>query len=249
MGASGRALRAPFCLLLRRNHFDGPAIGSGHGRDGDTPVKCGEFSRPAPRKTQQIDVRQHLMSHWRSPSEKPLVAKRDLVWPEDVAAARAEFAEATDDRSPRLRAGHVGGVRENPHESVLGDRAGCPAILAVVAEPAVRSFVMYVIRIEQCDEDVDVEQCDVRHASSLSRLTRAIVGRALPFGLRGIRGTPLRTRGDLTGSSAFRASSERTRPAVVERLAAISFAACRTSSSISSVVLMSVSSRITHQMS
>jgi hypothetical protein len=51
------------------------------------------------------------------------------------------------------------------------------------------------------------------------------------------------------GVSPLRASSERTRPSVVPRLAASSLAPSRTSSSMSSVVRMPRSSRIRHQTS
>ncbi len=52
-----------------------------------------------------------------------------------------------------------------------------------------------------------------------------IVGRGLPFFLRGRRWTPFRTRAVERGSSALRASSDKTLPTVVARLAAISLAA------------------------
>ena len=94
-----------------------------------------------------------------------------------------------------------------------------------------------------------VEEGHARHGSSRSRFTCSMVGRGRPFGRRGMTGTPLRMRGTRFGSMAFRASSERTRPAVVPRLEAISLAICRTSSSISRVVLMRLASDITHLMS
>lgn len=84
---------------------------------------------------------------------------------------------------------------------------------------------MDVVGVEERHEDVDVEERDPAHRSSRRRLTSAIVGRGLPFFLRARRGTPFRTRAADRGSSALRASSDRTFPAVVERLAAICFAA------------------------
>ena len=79
--------------------------------------------------------------------------------------------------------------------------------------------------------------------------TRRAGGFRLPAVRRGRSGTPFRRRWVPEGERFFRASSDTTCPAVFPCRAPTSFAACSTSSSMSSVVRMRGSSRITHQMS
>src|SRR6187455_2645632 len=106
----------------------------------------------------------------------------------------------------------------------------------VIGEPVVRKLVVDVVGVEQSDEYVDVEQGPPVHTSSLRLFTRCMVGRGADPGRRGRSGTPLRTRADGPACSALRTSSEMTRPAVVPRALASSFAALRMSSSRSRVV-------------
>src|SRR6187431_2922158 len=148
----------------------------------------------------------------------------------------------------RAQAGYraaVAGVREHSHEPILGDWARCPPIAAVIGEPVVSKLVVDVVGVEQRDEDVDIEQGPAVHTSSLRLFTRCMVGRGADPGRRGRSGTPLRTRADGPPCSALRTSSEMTRPAVVPRALASSFAAFMTSSSRSRVVRMRLSSVIT----
>src|SRR5207249_5224735 len=128
----------------------------------------------------------------------------------------------------------------------------------MIRKPVVGDLVMDVIGIEERDEQIHVEERHAAHTSSRSSFTSFIVGRAAPGGRGGSSGTPLRVRSAREGVKARRASSERTFPAVLPRSVASSFAACSTSSSMSSVVRMVVrassyirhlSSYITHQMS
>jgi hypothetical protein len=60
----------------------------------------------------------------------------------------------------------VARARQHAHESVLGDRARGPSLLAVIGKPIVGDLVVNVVRIEERDEQVDVEQRNQR--SSLS---------------------------------------------------------------------------------
>ena len=62
----------------------------------------------------------------------------------------------------------------------------------LIREPVVRQIVMNVARIEEGDQDVDVEQSNHTHSSSRSRLTSAIVGMGAFGARRGNSGTPLR---------------------------------------------------------
>ena len=111
----------------------------------------------------------------------------------------------------------AGRVREHPHESVLGHRAGGPAKLSMVREPVVRQIVVHVIGIEQGDEQVHVKERRARHASSLSSFTRCIVSFGEPARRAGRSGTPLRTAAFRGWRRPRLASADSTWPAVRRR--------------------------------
>jgi hypothetical protein len=124
----------------------------------------------------------------------------------------------------------------------------------VVGEPVVGKVVVNVIGIEQGDENVDVEQRDAAHCSSRMRalfLVEHLIHRldgedasrhARQHGHAVADGVPVLRRQPLACQFG-----EHTSPIVFCRLAAISLAACSTSSSTSTVVLMA--SSITHHAS
>jgi len=148
-----------------------------------------------------------------------------------------------------ISASGLGGLRQDPDQPVLRERTGGPSAPPVGLQPAMRRLMMEVLGIEERHRDVDIEQRDLAHVSSRKRFTRSMVGCRLPGGRRGMRGTPLRTARADRRWSPLRARSESTLPIVDRRLAASSLAACSTSSSMSTVVRMTVESRITHQTS
>lgn len=166
-----------------------------------------------------------------------------------MAAAAAELLQPRENECRLLCDRRVCGIPEDANESVLGQWARRPSKGTLLPKPAMSRFVMNVIWVKERDEDVDVEERPSAHGSSRSLLTRAIVGFGLPGGRRRRSGTPLRMRGGSVGSSALRASSESTLPAVAPRFDAMSLTAWRMSSSMSSVVRTPQSSHIKHQMS
>src|SRR5215472_7451142 len=107
-------------------------------------------------------------------------------------------------------------------------------------------------RIDQSNQNIDIEQEPGHRSSSRSWWTNSEVTRAAP--LRTLRsGTPFRVLIlDSPGESACRAREEITSPTVFFLIAAISLAALNTSSSITRVVRMVVTPichlRIMHQM-
>lgn len=208
-----------------------------------------ETAAHADRQAQEIHVGQLTMTAYEGRLENLVISKRDGGRPERVVIACAEPPQSFYQFRRPSRGGTVGRTRDYSNESIFRDRTRRPAIGAVIGKPVVGELVMNVIGIEERDEQIDVEQRDAAHVSSRSSLTNRIVGRGAPADLRERSGTPLRTRVVFDGVRAFRASSDRTFPAVVPRADAISLAACRMSSSRSSVVRTETSSRITHQMS
>src|SRR5579864_2383295 len=199
------------------------------------------------REAEKVDIG-HLAMAWRRFDLEELgVPQRDVVRPECVPAAAAEDPEPFEDVCWRRGCLRVGRMRQHAEEPVLSQRAGRPADAALLCKPAVGRLVVYVLGVEEGDEDVDIEERHAAHGSSRRRLTRAMVGFGLPAGRRGRRGTPLRTSAGSAGSRAVRARSESTLPAVEPRLEAISLIAARMSSSMSNVVRISWS--IAHQAS
>src|SRR5712691_876082 len=150
--------------------------------------------------------------------------------------AGAERAEAVNElRCPRVLVA-ARRMTEYSNEPVFRQRTRRPPRLAMILEPIVSDLVVDVIGVEQRDEHVDVEQGLPAHASSSSSSATRFIVRIRDPGRRGRTGTPLRTFPACFGSSALRASSDSTCPAVFPRIAPISLAACNTSSSRSSVV-------------
>ncbi len=65
--------------------------------------------------------------------------------------------------------------------------------LAVGAGPPMSGLVMDVIRVEECNQHMDIQQRRPAHSSSRSRLTSSIVGRDSVGARRTSSGTPFRT--------------------------------------------------------
>src|SRR3990172_8888085 len=134
-----------------------------------------------------------------------------------MVPARAEPVETLGNGLPAQALEPVRRVAQHAHKAVLGDRAGGPALGAMVREPIVRHLVMHVGRIEQGNQYVDVEQYDAAHRaySSRSSLTSAMVIGGEPGRRFGSSGTPLRTRTDGSGeASPLRARSLSISPVV-----------------------------------
>ena len=146
------------------------------------------------RQAQQVDIGEMPVPDRQA--EDAGVAQGDVIGPEHVVAALPERREAPRDLRGPLGGRGVGGVRQDAHDPVLRQRTRRPTRGAVGAEPDVGRLVMDVVRIEQRDEEVDVEEGWTAHVSSRSRLTRSIVGLGLPRCRRARSRTPFRTADD-----------------------------------------------------
>ena len=180
--------------------------------------------------------------------EQPIISQRHTVGPERVSFTGTGLVQKTPDRGWRLMQPRCRNVGEDAYYAVFSEWRRGPPSGAVRCKPDVCRVMMDVIRVKQSHKYIDIKQRDAVHGSSRRRFTSSIVKGGLPFGRRGISGTPFRIATLSVGSSAFRARSDKTLPAVVPRFAAISFAAWRMSSSTSSVVLIALHRNITHQM-
>src|SRR4051812_38398887 len=75
-----------------------------------------------------------------------------------MVRALPDLCEPSDGVSGARAATGVPRVRDDPHETVLSQWAGDPTFTSVAAEPLVGRLVVDVHWIEECDEEVDVEQ-------------------------------------------------------------------------------------------
>ena len=132
----------------------------------------------------------------------------------------------------------IGRVPNNPHRSILGERACRPACVAVRGKPEMSLLVMNVEGVYQRDQDVYVEEIRQR-TSSRSLLTSSIVtGRA--SARLGKSGMPFRSDTGFAdgGFNPRRASSDTTSPRLLLSRSATARAAANTSSSMVRVVLI-----------
>jgi hypothetical protein len=86
------------------------------------------------------------------------IKQADFVGPELVKAARGTLRKAFD-HGPHRQGVRVAGVRHDPDATVLRDRTRRPPRTSLMGEPRDRGFVEGIIRVEERDEDVDVQQC------------------------------------------------------------------------------------------
>ena len=78
-------------------------------------------------------------------------------------AAGLERGQAPGDLLRTLGDGRIRGIRQDAYHAVLGERTRRPARGTMFGEPRMRWFVMDVIRIEERDDDVHVEQGGAVH--------------------------------------------------------------------------------------
>lgn len=87
--------------------------------------------------------------------------------PELMLATGAELPQAGRRNRWPGRVGSKTGIRHNPQEPVLRERARGPSCFAMLRKPIMGHFMMDVVWIKEGDKDVDVEEGDTRHRFSL----------------------------------------------------------------------------------
>lgn len=111
------------------------------------------------RETKQIDICQlsravHPLRYEYSP-----ILQREVVWPEFVVRLfNKQFQAINQIRRCEAQSVAVRRIRHNPHNPVFGQRTACPSGLFVCSPPLVSTLMECVICIQQCYEDVNVEQ-------------------------------------------------------------------------------------------
>ena len=136
------------------------------GRQRNAAVERCKAAAPLRGEPQEVDVCDLSMGH-PGKFEAVLVAKGKLVRPESVVSARTEGVEASSDRRGGLMTTGVRNIRQDSDQPVLCDRTGGPPVPPVRREPCVRALVVDVVRVEECHQDVHIQQGDARQGSLL----------------------------------------------------------------------------------
>src|ERR1039457_1673675 len=146
-------------------------------------------------------------------------------------------------RANSRRGLHIGGIADNPHKSLLRDRACGPAPILIASEPLRHARMKHMIFPQESEQSVHVQQGDT-HGSSLSiasfsanAFSSVIISEAGP-------GEKIRMPfSHFVGTSALRPRSrisEAAAPLLIDLAAAYSFTCSRRSSLMSRVVLIAI---------
>ena len=200
-------------------------------------IKRSKFTAMLGREGQKIAIGNMGGMQQVSAAQKGCISQAEIVRPKTMIGGCAIFLQLIQSGGRRAKRVGIGSACRYPHECIFHNRATRPLQgPAVASGPFVRCLVVDMSGIEQCDQNIDVQE--INHGlSSRRRLTISIVTGA-PFPFVGNRLKPLRFLTEPFGSRDFRTSSERTLPAVVSCASARPFMATSTSSSMSRVVLM-----------
>ena len=175
------------------------------------------------------------------------IKEREVIRTEFVALILAKSTQHTADFSSGPEGIRVRTLARHTDDPILHQWTGQPAQAGRSLHPAVRGLMKYMLRIQQREQRVQIEQEAIHSDSSRSRLT--ISGVTVPAPARtGKRRSPLRTEMDVRSlERPRRASSEMTVPRGSSLCRANARAEARISSSKVRVVLTHPASRITHR--
>ena len=124
----------------------------------DSLVHGCDFPSMMERQSQQVRVRDLLMSPEPCSHHSYRVRNSDRVWPElMIGETQIGFQHAQCIRR-RKRVGRKCRITQNPYKCSLGDRTSCPTGPGMPGEPASHPFVILVLWPGQCDQHIGVEQ-------------------------------------------------------------------------------------------
>ena len=213
-------------------------------------VEGSKLSTMCAGERQQIAVR-HLRGIQNPAAvHPPSIKERNVIGPKIVSGQSAQHCQQFCNRGGCARGVRIAGVRYDSQDTVFRERAGSPGFPPRDRKPLVGPVVLNMSRVDQRDEDIDIDQEPFQRSSSRNWCTSSDVTLLVP-GRTGKRGTPFRVwRRDSSGFNPSLAREEITSPTVLSCAAAISFAALSTSSSMERVVRITTppASNIIHQM-
>jgi len=138
-------------------HFQivGPA--TGHPLPADRPVEADETSFERHREAEKINVSQDLRSRG-GKIEAVFFEDADRVGPETMPFHAGQFCQYVSDprhRQPRIWISRLAQDTETP---VFCNGARRPSESLIMLEPEMRERVKFMCRIDERDQDIDVEQ-------------------------------------------------------------------------------------------
>jgi hypothetical protein len=95
------------------------------------------------------------------------IKQAHVVSPELVAGMCSQLRHERCDSGRRLECVRVTRIADDAQHAVFGQWAGRPRYVPGLAEPCMRRLMLHVAGVEQCDQDVHVEQ--IRHQEVSSR--------------------------------------------------------------------------------
>ena len=141
-----------------RNEFYDIPWRADQSSDGNTGIQCRELATMADRQPGKIQVGDLLVTAQPGHVEQSRIGQRKDILPKHVPGLSAEDSKSFGDFARGCRHGRIGGTAEHPDAAILGDWARGPRRFADGREPAMSRFVVRMSCVEQCDQDVNVEQ-------------------------------------------------------------------------------------------
>lgn len=133
-----------------------PRLGAAHRSQRDRTIECHEPSFISDGQRDQVNVGQLAGTDDAVVVEKIPVAYGNAIGPKSVVGLGHLPPEQTDGETRRYRVG-VAWLRDDTHESILGERARRPAFALVREPPLMRGAMMNMLLVQHSDEHVDVE--------------------------------------------------------------------------------------------
>ena len=121
------------------------------------PVEGYESAAMSDRQREEVGVGDLAGTVDSQPVEDLLVEQAQIARPEFMVLV-VRGARQAGDRERRRHRARITRLADHPHEAVLGQGARSPAVMNLRPEPEAGPGVIDVIRIEEGNEDVDVEE-------------------------------------------------------------------------------------------
>jgi len=142
-------------LISYRDHV--PRLRTVHGGKWNGAVERREPSAILHREREQIDIGELLWAENARAMETLRIGERNVVGPKSVIGCR-RFLLQQSERVGDWNRLCISRLRHDPYKSVLRQRTRRPPRRPVCRPPLVGGGVMNMVRLQQCDQEIDVEQ-------------------------------------------------------------------------------------------
>ena len=130
----------------------------------DTGIEAGQASVLMHSEGQQINVCDLAMGHHLITSNGGRCRPGKRIGPEVMVGMRQQPHQQGHHRCWRTRAVGVARMPQDAQNTVLGERTRCPTRRTVLSKPVMGWVVMHMLRIQQGNQHVHIQQSD--HGSS-----------------------------------------------------------------------------------